>query len=313
MFAWLSTITTGAFLSGGRYDVGWYVGLVLDALTSIVVLLVLLHQTITLYARQFRAAAVERRERERRLKEMEAVLIHLSRVTELGQNVFALAHEVSQPLTAISNYAAACMQLADKAPERVKPLLQSLNEQAVRAADIIRDLRASIAQHESEKHAEDIEEVLERAVRLALAAGSEPVPVIVRRFSPAVSSAFIDRVQIEQVVFNLVRNAIEAISDWPRRTLTLATALTSDGMIEVSVMDTGPGLAPEIQSRLFEPFVTTKPRGLGIGLSICRVIVESHGGSLRADVNPGGGTAFRFTIPQSSVVMEQPARNVANF
>ncbi len=300
MFTWLCTITVGAFLSSGRFDVGWYIGLLFDALTSIFVLLILLHQTIALYARQFRATAAERLERGRRLNEMEAVLIHLSRVSELGRHVSALAHEVNQPLTAISNYAAASMELAEKAPERLKPLLQRLNEQAARAVEIIRNLRDFLSQHESEKHVEDIHEVLERAVRLALATASERIPVVEMLCSPATSAALIDRVQIEQVVFNLVHNAIEAMADWPRRILTLATDLTSDGMIEVSVSDTGPGLAPEIRSRLFEPFVTTKAGGLGIGLSICRVIVEAHGGRLRADTNPGGGTIFRFTIPRFS-------------
>ena len=119
------------------------------------------------------------------------------------------------------------------------------------------------------------------------------------RCAPAAASAFFDRVQIEQVAFNLIRNAIESMERTARRTLTLATDLNADAMVEVSVADTGPGLSPEIRSKLFEPFVTSKPSGLGIGLSICRVIVEAHGGQLRAENNPGGGTVFRFTLPLS--------------
>jgi C4-dicarboxylate-specific signal transduction histidine kinase len=282
-----------------RFSVGFYAGRGLSLITSSIVLIILVTETTLLYARSARASTTERRERERRLSEMEAVLIHLSRVSELGQNVSALAHEVSQPLTAISNYAAACMQLAETAPERLKPLLQRLSEQTTRATEIVRKLRDFVAHHEPEKRVVGVYELLQRAVRLALAGEREPTPVIEIQCRPAASSAFIDRVQIEQVVFNLVRNAVEAVAECPRRILTLATDLAPDDMIEVSVADTGPGLAREIRSKLFEPFVTTKPAGLGVGLSICRVIVEAHGGKLRADANPGGGTVFRFTIPQS--------------
>jgi signal transduction histidine kinase len=282
-----------------RFSVGFYAGRVLSLITSSIVLIILVTETTLLYARDARASVIERRERERRLSEMEAVLIHLSRVSELGQNISALAHEVNQPLTAISNYAEAGMQLLETAPERLKPLLQRLNEQALRATEIVRNLRDFVAQHEPEKRAEDVHELLRRAVRLALAGERERTPSIEIHCSPAASSAFINRVQIEQVVFNLVRNAVEAMAECPRRILTLATDLAPDDMIEVSVADTGPGLDLEIRSRLFEPFVTTKPAGLGIGLSICRVIVEAHGGKLKADANPGGGTVFRFTIPRS--------------
>jgi signal transduction histidine kinase len=282
-----------------RFSVGFYAGRVLSLATSSIVLIVLVTETTLLYARSARAGVIERRERERRLSEMEAVLIHLSRVSELGQNVSALAHEVNQPLTAISNYAQAGMQLLETAPERLKPLLQRLSEQATRATEIVRNLRDFAAQHEPEKRVGDVDELLQRAVRLALAGERERTPSIEIQCSPAASSAFINRVQIEQVVFNLVRNAVEAMAECPRRVLTLTTDLASDDMIEVSVADTGPGLAMEIRSRLFEPFVTTKPAGLGIGLSICRVIIEAHGGKLKADANPGGGTVFRFSIPRS--------------
>lgn len=280
-----------------RFSAGFYAGRVLSLITSSIVLIILVTETTWLYARSARASVVERRERERRLSEMEAVLIHLSRVSELGQNVSALAHEVNQPLAAISNYAAAGLRLAETAPERVKPVLQRLSEQAIRASEIVRNLRDFVAQHEPEKRVVDVYELLQRVVRLALAGERERTPLIEINCSPAASSAFIDRVQIEQVVFNLVRNAVEAMAERPRRVLTLATDVAPDDMIEVSVADTGPGLASEIRSRLFEPFVTTKPTGLGIGLSICRVIVEAHGGKLKADADPVSGTVFRFTIP----------------
>jgi two-component system sensor kinase FixL len=133
---------------------------------------------------------------------------------------------------------------------------------------------------------------------LTRAAGGEPAPTVEIHCDPDASTGFLDRVQIEQVVFNLMRNATEAMSKSQRRVLTLATKSIADGMIEVSITDTGPGVSADIQANLFEPFVTTKEGGLGIGLSICRVIIEAHGGTLTAEDNPEGGAIFRFTIPQ---------------
>ena len=135
---------------------------------------------------------------------------------------------------------------------------------------------------------------------LALLGIDPPLPAIEMRLSSVAPSAFFDRVQIEQVVFNLVRNAIEAMGDSERRVLTITTRLTADNMVEISVADTGPGLSPAIRAQLFEPFVTTKAGGLGVGLSICRVIVEAHGGRLYAEDNPKGGTVFRFALPPSA-------------
>jgi signal transduction histidine kinase len=300
MFAWLCTITLGAFVSRGRFDIGWYVASVFDWLTSIFVLLMLISETVSLYARQMRAAEVEHRDRERRLKEMEAVLIHLSRVSELGQNISSLIHEVNQPLTAMSNYLAAGLQfIRGSNTERLERVLQLSAEQAERASAIIRNLRNFIARHETERDVGNLQDVLQHAVRLALVGISAPAPAIEIRPDPAAASALFDKVQIEQVVFNLVRNAVEAMENTDRRALMVTTKPASDNMVEVSIADTGPGLPLHIRAKLFEPFVTTKASGLGIGLSICRVIIEAHGGRLQAEDNPEGGTIFRFTLPQS--------------
>jgi two-component system, LuxR family, sensor kinase FixL len=144
--------------------------------------------------------------------------------------------------------------------------------------------------------------MLQDAVRLALTGTSGNAPKIELQCTPSASSAFVDRVQIEQVAFNLIRNAIEAMENSDRPALTITASLNSASMVEVSVSDTGRGLSPDIRARLFEPFITDKPSGLGIGLSICRVIVEAHGGQLEADNNPGGGAVFRFTLPQTSML-----------
>jgi signal transduction histidine kinase len=305
MFGWLCNTGLGAFASSGRYDVGWYVGRVFDWLTSLFILLIFLSETIGLYARNTRATAVVLHERERRLNEMEAVLVHLSRVNELGQNVSSLIHEVSQPLAAITNYLAASIELMKAGKtDRLQPLLERSVEQARRGAQIVRHLRDFIARHETPKRIENVSRMLQDGVRLALD-GSAPGPLAVDIQCIGTASAFCDRVQIEQVVFNLVRNAVEAMADSGRRALAIAADSITDDMIEVSVADTGAGLSPKIRAKLFEPFVTTKASGLGVGLSICRVIIEAHGGQLWADDNPGGGTIFRFTLPQGPTPAEQ--------
>jgi signal transduction histidine kinase len=298
MSTWLCTIATVSLVSAQRFDIGWYVGRMLDVLSSTFILLLLLYQTAVLYERNALAISRERRERERRLNESEAILIHLSRVSELGHDVSSIVHEVSQPLAAISNYAAASLKFLETSkPEQAKILLERLVEQTVRATDVIRHMREFVARHQSEKHLENIPKLLRDAARLVLDAAGEHGPAVEIRCDPEASAAFFDRVQIEQVVLNLVRNAIEAMSSGVTRKLTLSTKLTSDRMIEISVADTGPGVSADIRARLFEPFVTTKESGLGIGLSICRVIVEAHGGKLTAEDNPAGGAIFRFTIP----------------
>jgi two-component system, LuxR family, sensor kinase FixL len=116
------------------------------------------------------------------------------------------------------------------------------------------------------------------------------------QFDPAVDLVLVDKIQIQQVVLNLIRNAVEAMGTSDVRELTISTAAEDDHMVAVSVADTGSGIAPERMSQLFQPFVTEKPHGMGVGLSICRTIVEAHGGRITVEGNPGGGTIFRFTL-----------------
>jgi two-component system, LuxR family, sensor kinase FixL len=118
-------------------------------------------------------------------------------------------------------------------------------------------------------------------------------------FEPNAPRVLVDRIQIQQVLFNLMRNAIEAMHASRRRELDVATTLREEGMVEIAVTDTGPGLDSDVALRLFEPFVSTKPNGMGLGLSICRSIVEVHGGLLQCEANPSGGTIFRFTVPSA--------------
>ncbi len=297
MFAWLFSIILGEATSSFRYEVGYDVSRLLAVLASTFVLIVLLLEVNVLYARTVR-------DRERHLQETESILVHLSRVNDLGQNVSSLIHEVNQPLAAINNYLQAGMTLiATGRTDRLQPILELLAGQVERATEIIRHLRDFIARRESEKRTENVSEVLQNATRLALASFNGPPPTIELTCTPAATSAFFDRIQIEQVALNLVLNAAEAMIDSGRRSIIVATELNADNMVEVHIADSGPGLSPEIRDRLFQPFVTTKESGLGIGLSICRVIIEAHGGRLWAEDNPAGGTIFRFTIPCSPITI----------
>jgi len=252
---------------------------------------------LALYERHAIAVAAERRERERRLNEMEAVLIHLSRVQELGQNVSTLIHEITQPLAAISMLAQASMRLAKGSTDQLRETLEPLAEAAVNAMAVVVHLRAFIKNNQPDRRIQQIPEIVEDAIKMASLADISEL-AIDTRYQPAATRAFCDRVQIEQVVFNLVRNAVEATAGNAPCVLTIASELTPEGLIQISIADTGPGLPSTVRAKLFEPFITTKASGLGVGLSICRVIIEAHGGQLWAEDNHGGGTIFRFTLPQ---------------
>jgi two-component system sensor kinase FixL len=142
--------------------------------------------------------------------------------------------------------------------------------------------------------------LVEEASALALVGARQIGVRVAFAMDPKVDLVLVDKVQIQQVLLNLIRNAVEAMAECERRELTVSSAKGPGGMVQIAVADTGPGLAPEVAERLFQPFVTTKSQGMGVGLSICRTIVEAHGGQITAEPNPGGGTVFRLTVPKAS-------------
>jgi two-component system, LuxR family, sensor kinase FixL len=243
----------------------------------------------------------ERQQTEARLQELQAELVHMSRLTAMGEMASALAHELNQPLSAIANYMKGSRRLLENRLDDQSALLRDAMdkaaEQALRAGQIIRRLRDFVARGENERRVESVKKLIEEASALALVGAKDQGVRVQYQFDPAANLVLADKVQIQQVLLNLLRNAIEAMETSQKRELVISTAADSEDMISISVADTGGGIAPEIMSQLFEPFITTKRYGMGVGLSISRTIVEAHGGQIGAEPNPLGGTIFRFTLP----------------
>src|SRR5262245_33553509 len=242
----------------------------------------------------------ESQKTEARLQELQAELVHISRLTAMGEMASTLAHELNQPLSAIANYMKGSRRLLEEnSDERSVMLCDAVDkaaDQALRAGQIIRRLRDFVARGESERRVESVKKLVEEASALALV-GAKDQGVRVRfQFDSSVDLVLADKVQVQQVLLNLIRNAIEAMEGCSKRELVISTEPAGEGMITISVADTGAGIAPEITSQLFQPFVTTKRHGMGVGLSISRTIVEGHGGQISCEPNPAGGTAFRLTL-----------------
>jgi two-component system sensor kinase FixL len=238
------------------------------------------------------------------LQESQLELWHATRLSAAGHLAEALAHELNKPLTAISNSVKAARRLLVSGMEeraaKVPDILDEVAEQALRGGHIIRRLREFVTRGETDKRAENVVAMIEEASALALT-GPNALGVDVQ-FCPGSRSVNVlaNRIQVQQVLLNLIHNALEAMTGCERRVIRLGTILLGDGFIEISVADTGSGLAADIAPRLFEPFVSAKEKGMGLGLSISRSIVEAHGGRIRAAPNPGGGTIFRFTLAGST-------------
>lgn len=241
----------------------------------------------------------ERQTAERRLHNLQDELAHVSRLTALGEMASALAHELNQPLSATANYVKGCVRLLERETpdvQKLKSALEAAGEQTLRAGQIIRRLRNFVSKGDAEHRIESLPQLLEEAGALAMVGAKERGVKLRFRFEAGVDQVLADKVPVQQVVLNLMRNAIDAMETSPERSLTVGTRPADDGMVEVFVADTGPGLAPEVADQLFRPFVTTKSTGMGVGLSISRTIVEAHGGRIWTEPNPAGGTVFRFTL-----------------
>ena len=242
----------------------------------------------------------ERQRTEGRLQELQTELVHISRLTAMGEMASALAHELNQPLSAIANYMKGSRRLLEGRSDEdsivIRDAMEKAAEQSLRAGQIIRRLRDFVTRGEGERRIESVKKLIEEASALALVGAKEHGVRVRFQIDPVHDLALVDKVQIQQVLLNLIRNAIEAMDQSSRRELLIGSRPDGE-LVEVFVADTGPGIATEIAGQLFQPFITTKRYGMGVGLSISRSIVESHGGQIVVEPNKGGGTLFRFTMP----------------
>jgi two-component system, LuxR family, sensor kinase FixL len=244
----------------------------------------------------------ERQETLLRLQDLQSELAHVGRVSEMGTLASSLAHELNQPLTAVATYCESARDLLDSKPDgealaMVREALDEAAEQAVRAGQIVRRLRDFMSNGEMERRVESLQRLINEANALALVGSREHGIEVQLSLDPGADLVFVDRIQVQQVIVNLIRNAIDAMMASELRCLSLTTARHGDGLVEVTIADTGSGISKTVAPQIFQPFVTSKQNGMGIGLSICRTIVEAHGGRIWFEPGQNGGTAFHFTLP----------------
>jgi two-component system sensor kinase FixL len=249
----------------------------------------------------------ERDEQTKRIRELEEELAHAQRLAD-GQVISALVHEIAQPITAIKNYLNAFRRLVASGNQTgVQTALERMEEHTNHASDIIKRIRDYVKRRDVQVQPEVLSAVINETIALAGSSIRDNDVTLTLEVDRSVQLAEIDRVVVRQVLSNLMRNSLEAMRDQPRRELTISAKEALAGMVEISVADTGPGLSDEVRRKLFQPFVTTKPDGMGVGLSVCQLVVKRHGGRLWADDDARGGTVFRFTINRASPTEPDPS------
>lgn len=242
----------------------------------------------------------ERQAAERRLQDVQGELVHVSRLTALGEMASAMAHELNQPLTAAASFMKGCLILLKRKPldeARLADMISQGADQALRAGQIIRRLRDFVSKGEAERRIESLPQLLEEAGALAMIGARERSVRLRYDIDPRINLVLADKVQIQQVALNLIRNGMEAMEDSATKEIVVGARPIADDMVEILVSDTGHGISDEAAEQLFQPFMTTKAQGMGIGLSISRTIIEAHGGRIWVEPNPKGGAIFRFTLP----------------
>lgn len=276
------------------------------AVAACLVVLALASGVVGAFLIERQRAMARQQASDSRLRELQSELLHVARLGTMGEMSAALAHELNQPLAAIANYLKGSRRLlqdsTDKSADRIRTALDKAADQALRAGEVIQRLRQFVSRGETEKTNERLDRIVDDAVSLALVVAKDREVKVSLDLDPAAERVLVDRVQIQQLLLNLIRNALEAMEHQDVRELQISSSRGADGMIEMTVADNGPGIDPQLMDRLFLPFMTTKTAGMGVGLSLCRTIVTAHGGSIRAEPRDGAGTAFRFTIPSAEVI-----------
>lgn len=236
---------------------------------------------------------------ELQVRRHQAELAHVTRLATMGEMASGLAHEINQPLYAIGNYAEAALARLENvaASEELVSSLKSVAEQAARASEIVRRMRYFARKPSAARSPTDINQVVRNAVRLIAGDAEKEGVQISLRLARNLASVDLDGLQIEQILLNLLRNALEAMRGCNEQGRILVSTRAAKDGIRIAVRDTGPGVDRHRFAEIFDPFVTTKPDGLGMGLSICRTLVEAHDGRLWVESRPGHGATFRFLLP----------------
>jgi PAS domain S-box-containing protein len=242
---------------------------------------------------------------QERVREHQAALSHMLRLHTIGEMAAGLAHEINQPLAAISNYARGCRNRITSGgmpPEQLLPVLEEIATQALRAGEIIRRLRSMVEKREPTRETVNLNSVVTEAVHVVEGQTRQQGVTMNLDLAFGLPAIDMDRIQIEQVIVNLLLNSLEAMPavDGRARHVTVRTAQRSDHSVEVVVEDSGSGLAPAIAEKMFEPFFTMKAAGLGMGLTISRSIIEAHGGRIWAANNPDCGTQVHVVLPSTA-------------
>jgi C4-dicarboxylate-specific signal transduction histidine kinase len=246
----------------------------------------------------------ERKRVSEALREVEMELAHANRVATMGQLTASIAHEVNQPIATARNNAAAALRFLSRHPPdlvEVREALECVVNDTDRAGEIINGIRSHVKKVPPRSASFDINDAINELIALARSEVVTKRVTVQTRLAEGLSVQG-DRVQLQQVILNLILNAVEAMSsvhDGPRE-LSISTEQSGAGEVLVAVRDSGPGLDPEHLERVFDSFYTTKPSGMGLGLSICRSIIDAHGGRLWAAANEPKGAVFQFTLPAGS-------------
>lgn len=248
-----------------------------------------------------------RQQAELRLQDLQSELAHVGRISEMASLASSLAHELNQPLTAVTNYCESGRDLLAGKPtadaiETAREAFDEAAQEALRAGQIVRRLRDFMSHGESDFRVESLSRLITEANALALVGSREHGIDVQIQLDHEADAVFVDRIQVQQVLTNLIRNAIDAMIGCSVRSLTIRSAAGPDDLVTVCVEDTGAGIDETVAPQLFQPFVTSKATGMGVGLSICRTIVEGHGGRIWFEPRPGGGTIFSFTLPTAGEV-----------
>jgi len=325
---WLCDIALSSLLNSGRYDLGFYAGRLYGALAANLVLAVLVLENSHLYRdlaitatrlkerttellqtnETLRSEIADRKRTQEELHHAQVELAHVSRVTTMSELTASIAHEISQPITAAYNDAITAVRIFDREPqdlEEVREMLGCVVDDTARAGDIINRIRDHIKKVSPRRNNFDINASIDEVITLLRSEVIRNGVSIKTNLAAQLSPVWGDRIQLQQVLLNLILNSIEAMSsmrDGPRDLLIVTKGTEQNGVLVV-VRDSGPGIDSKNLEHVFESFYTTKPSGIGIGLSICRSIIETHGGKLWADVNESGGATFQFSLPPGTGVM----------